>query len=781
MKALGPAVAAEKRFGALRVRTLNHRCPDRWFASRLAQPASGCRARHLRAISALILLVVALPGGAQTSAAQISGTVVDAGGASVAGAQILDNAGHLLSSSSADGSFTVPAGVESVEVIAAHFAPATLAIRGPGPIRVALTRPLESVTVTAYRSPLTSLDSPVSTRVLDLQSLHEGAPPALDGKLRQVPGFELFRRTSSLVANPTTEGVSLRGLGSTAASRSLVVFDDVPLNDPFGGWIHWEELPSSAIQSVEVVRGGASDLYGSSAIGGVISITPVRPTSNRLELSSSYASESTTDSSLLGTVNRDKWSGLISAGLIATDGYTLIAPSQRGPIDQPSNVHAPTGLLQFGRDWGKNGSFFLRGSTLDESRHNGTPLTNNGTRLWRYVGGADWSNLVLRFYGDSEHYRQTFSNIAVTRKSEVLTRSVENPANELGAAGHWHQAIGTHLLLLGGADIHDVRGADNEVIFTGAGSLLDTTARQRQTGVYGEVLYTPKAWTISGSARVDHFSNFDAFQTKTPGGRTQLPSFSETVFDPRLGVSRRITHGFALNASAFRAYRAPTLNELYRTGQVGQQVTMPNSNLRSERATGWETGFQTDMSRFGSSLRVSYFWTRINRPITALTLSSTPTSSLLERENLGRIESRGISVDYAAVPVSWVSIQGGYQYADATVTQFQQEPQLVGHWIPQVARNMATTQIRLTRRRLGVLSLQGRLSGRQFDDDQNRFLLHGYFQMDAYASHDLYHHIQIFAAGENLFDRTIEVGKTPLTTLGTPRIARFGIRLTFGE
>ncbi|HEV2272949.1 MAG TPA: TonB-dependent receptor [Acidobacteriaceae bacterium] len=711
----------------------------------------------------------------------IAGTLIDASGAPVGGAQVLGSGGKLLAVTAADGSFAVPEGTNTIEILAAHFAPKTVTVKGPGPLNISLDRPLETVEVTAYRSPLASLDSPVSTRILNHQTLRQGASVELDGKLRQVPGFELFRRSSSLVANPTTEGVSLRGLGSTAASRSLVVFDDVPLNDPFGGWIHWEELPSSAIESVELVRGGASDLYGSSAIGGVISITPVRPTSTRLELSSTYGSESTTESSLLGSVLKKKWSGLVSAGLVATDGYTLIAPSVRGPVDQPSNVHAPTALVQFGRDFGKDGAFFLRGSTLDESRHNGTPLTTNGTRLWRYAGGGDWSNLVVRLYGDNEHYRQTFSNIAVTRKSEVLTRSVQNPAQELGAAGHWHQPVGSHLLLLGGADIHDVRAGDNEVVFTGGGSLLSTTDRQRQTGVYGEVLYTPKAWTISGSARIDHFSNFDAFQTKTPGSTAQLPSFSETVFDPRLGISRRITPNFALNASAFRAYRAPTVNELYRTGQVGQQITLANSNLRSERATGWETGFQTDLPRFGSSLRTSYFWTRINRPITALTLSSTPTSSLLQRENLGRIESRGLSLDYAAVPVSWISIEGGYQFAYATVTQFQQEPQLVGKWIPQVARNMATAQVRFTRRRLGLLSLQGRMSGRQYDDDLNRFLLHPYFRFDVYASHDLPHHVEVFAAGENLFDRTIEVGKTPLPTLGTPRVARFGLRVAFGE
>jgi outer membrane receptor protein involved in Fe transport len=732
-----------------------------------------------------ILLLAAQLGQTQQSAVSstgtISGAIVDARNQPVAGAQILGSAGQLLGTTAADGTFTVPAGSGRVQIVAAHFEPTSVNLEGPSPVHVLLEHPLESVVVTAYRSPLASGDSPASTRILNTQQLRQAAGISLDDKLRQVPGFELFRRTSSLVANPTTEGVSLRGLGSTAASRSLVVFDEIPIDDAFGGWIHWEELPALAIHSVELVRGGASDLYGSSAIGGVISIVPVRPDANRFQLSTSGGSESTTDDSVLGVLKLGKWAGLVSSQVIATDGYILVAPSVRGPIDQPYNVHAQNALSEFDHGLSHAGRIFLRGSVLNEDRHNGTPIQINSTRLWRYAGGTDWSNLVLRLYGDNEHYSQTFSTINAPRTAETLTRIGKDPAAELGAAGHWHQPVGTHLLLLAGADIHDVRAADYETMFPASRGYLNTTARQRQSGVYGEVLFTPPAWTMSASARVDHFSNFDANQFKTATAPIKLPALNETVFDPRIGITRRLTTTLALNASAFRAYRAPTENELYRTGQVGSQTTEPNPDLRSERATGWEAGVHADLPAIGSTVRVSYFWTQINRPITALTLSTTPTSELLKRENLGQIESRGVSFDFASRPASWVGIEGGYQYADATVTSNAQEPSLVGKWIPQVARNMATSQLNFSHRRWGLLSLQGRISGRQYDDDANQYLLHSYFRLGAYASHDFGHHLVAFAAGDNLFDRTIEAGKTPDLTLASPRVARFGLRINFGD
>jgi outer membrane receptor protein involved in Fe transport len=729
------------------------------------------------------MLSATVPTHAQTA---VRGTVTNAQGRPIASATITDMAGHTLAVSDAEGGFALAAAPGQIEVVAAHYVAAVVTIVPGVPLRVVLQQPLETVVVTAYRSPLGAEDSPASTRVLDQQQLDQAASPELDGKLREVPGFQLFRRSSSLEANPTTEGISLRGLGSTAASRSLVVLDDVPLNDPYGGWVHWEELPELAVRSVEVVRGGASDLYGSSAIGGVISVVPVRPEASGLQVTTSGGSESTLDDGALGTLHRGAWSGLASGGLIATDGYTLVAPELRGPIDQPSNVHAQTGLAYVERTLPAKGGddagrIFVRSNVLNELRHNGTPDQWNATRLWRGAAGADWNGFALRLFGDDEHYRQTFSSIATTRASEKLTRFAFDPADELGAALRWHHAAGTHALVLAGADTHDVRAEDREVLFAGSGGFLDTSAEQRQTGVWGEALLTPKNWMLSGSARVDHFSNFNARQFSAPAAAVPTPSFSETVFDPRLGIVRRLTPSLAWNASGFRAYRAPTENELYRTGQVGQQTTLPNANLRSERATGWETGLQADLHRYGSSLRASYFWTQVNRPITALTLSVTPTSELLQRENLGQIESRGVSLDYAMRPAAWIAIDGGYQFARATVTKFAPQPDLVGKWIPQVPQDMATAQVRLSQPRVGLLSLQGQLGGRQYDDSSNVYLLHSYFRFDAYAERNLGRHVVAFASGENLFDRAIEVGKTPVTTLGTPRVARAGLRVTFGD
>ena len=89
---------------------------------------------------------------------------------------------------------------------------------------------------------------------------------------------------------------------------------------------------------------------------------------------------------------------------------------------------------------------------------------------------------------------------------------------------------------------------------------------------------------------------------------------------------------------------------------------------------------------------------------------------------------------------------------------------------------MATAQVSTAKPKIGLVELLGTLSGRQYDDDQNTFLLHRYFQLDTYLSHTFGARTEIYGAVNNIFNREIEVGRTPLLTLGTPRMASIGIR-----
>jgi outer membrane receptor protein involved in Fe transport len=667
---------------------------------------------------------------------------------------------------------------------------------------VAQVKATESVTVNADRGLVGVSDSATSVVVLSQKQMENVPGLTLDDRLHQVAGFQLFRRTSSWTSNPTAQGLSLRGLGSTAASRTLVVSDQIPLNDPFGGWIHWDEIPPLAIQEVKLLRGGAADLYGSSAIGGVVDVVPITaglsatPLQGRegpgpggrltVKADASGATENSGLEDLLvsGVTHRMAMLGAFTG--LTTGGYVPIAPAFRGTVDRPANVTAESGRVEFRTPAQmRKVSAFLLGNVLNESRGNGTAVQSNGTRLWRYVGGTDAngskSNAGLRLYGSRESYRQSFSAIATDRNSERLTKLQQVPVNEIGLVAQGARALPGAATGALGVDLRDIRATDNEsaVDQSKISTTTSTSARQREAGGYVDAIWQPKRWSVSGSVRVDSFRTFDARQVVSNSATVKpLPELDELFASPRVGVVRQMGHGFLLTGTAFRAFRGPTMNELYRTGQVGQQTTRANSGLLAERASGFELGGE-EQCRVGR-LRATYFWTEVNRPISAVALSATATTQLLQRQNLGQIRSRGVMVE--GQTDRWRSLDGsfGYQLAVATVTAFNSgsaaQKNLTGNWIPEVPRQSVTATMNYVVPRIASIHAFASYTGKEYDDAANQFLLHPYGRFDVSVERDLGRGISVFGGAENILNRSIDAGLTPVLTLAAPRLVQAGLR-----
>jgi outer membrane receptor protein involved in Fe transport len=650
----------------------------------------------------------------------------------------------------------------------------------------------ETVTVNADRGLVGINDSASSVALLSQQQMEQAPGLTLDDRLHSVAGFQLFRRTSSWTANPTTEGLSLRGLGSTAASRTLVVSDQVPLNDPFGGWIHWDEIPALAIGQVQLLRGGSADLYGSSAIGGVVEVQPIAaPKHLVFDADGSGATENSALEDVL-LAGATRWATMLGAFTgLTTGGYITTAPPLRGTVDIPANVTAESGRAMFGTPPTKGKLHgFLLGNVLNEARSNGTPLQTNGTRLWRYVGGADESGsfgvAALRVFGSRESYRQSFSAIAPNRDSETLTKLQHVPLDEFGFVAQDSRALPRAVTAAIGVDLRDVRATDAESAV--ARSVVTTTtftsARQREVGGFIDAIWQPRGWSVSGSVRVDSFRTFDARKVLSSGPAvTALPELDELFVSPHLGLVRRLPHGLALTGTAFRAFRGPTMNELYRTGQVGQQTTLANDALLGERATGFEFGGEAE-GRVGR-LRATYFWTEVNRPISAVLLSETATTQLLQRQNLGQIRSRGVMVE--AQTSSWRGLDAsfGYQLAVATVTAFNAtsavQSDLKGNWIPEVPRESVTATANYAAPKFATFHVIAGYSGREYDDAANQFVLHPYARFDVSAERQLGHRLWLTAGAQNLLNRSIDAGRTPILTLAAPRLVQAGLRYRLGH
>src|SRR5690348_15968599 len=107
--------------------------------------------------------------------------------------------------------------------------------------------------------------------------LTSSASDRLEDILRDIPGFQLFRRSDSASANPTSQGITLRALGGNASSRALLVLDGVPQSDPFGGWISWPAFDPRRLGRIRVTRGGGSGINGPGALAGTIELESAGP------------------------------------------------------------------------------------------------------------------------------------------------------------------------------------------------------------------------------------------------------------------------------------------------------------------------------------------------------------------------------------------------------------------------------------------------------------------------------------------------------------------------
>ncbi|HEX9941826.1 MAG TPA: TonB-dependent receptor [Thermoanaerobaculia bacterium] len=586
----------------------------------------------------------------------------------------------------------------------------------------------DTLVVTAARSEQRLVDAVASTTVLTREDVARSPALTLDDQLRQVPGFSLLRRSGSLTAHPTSQGVSLRGLGPSGASRTLVLFDGAPLNDPFGGWIYWNRLPLSALQSVEVARGSLSQLYGSSAMGGAIQLLPRAPRPDTFELMARGGDRATRDVEVFASdaAASGSWGYTLAGRLFDTDGFFILAPEDRGAVDRPAAVNFGTLFGRFER-----GRYHVGVNAFREERENGTALQENDTTVRSLEAGWTGDRWEWDVFGQSQRFRSTFSRVLPDRSREFLTARQDFETTGWGGSTAWRSGGG----LLVGADARRASWDDQDQTLGG--------------------LYTQKTFGISSRLDLLAGTRLDVWESE----RTR------TSLNPRIGALFRATDAVTLRASAYRGFRAPTLNELYRPFRVGNVETQANPKLKEETLVGAEIG--ADLHPSASVFaRVNAFRNRIDGAVGNVTLSVTPQLITRRRENLDRVTADGIEAEVRLRPLPRWEIQAAYLYTDSRVER-------TGRRVPQVPLNQGGFGIAFDGP-VAVL-LQGRWAGDQFEDDLNQLPLRSYFVTDLSLRRPFGGRFELFLSAENLFDEEVVAGRLPIETLGTPRLVQAGL------
>lgn len=659
---------------------------------------------------------------------------------------------------------------------------------------------LPEIVVTGARLPLAAGQGAFSAVRLTQGDLDDGR--RLDDVLGQVPAVSLFRRNSSLAANPTTQGIGLRAIAPSGAGRALVTLDGVPLNDPFGGWVIWAQVPGEGLDGVDIIRGAGAGPYGAGALTGVIQL---RERDGGTVLDASVAQRD--GMRLAGATQvQHGQAGVVVSGLWErSDGFHAVRGPDAGVADRALDLEAKAGSVRLDLPVGA-ARLSLRAGAFEEARGSGL----QGARATA-SGDVVSATLARQPQADRAGWRvQLWRRSSDLQNSSVavsLDRNTTTPANDQFAT----PAIGwgfnaalrrSNVPLAGGqlewelgADIRRAEGETRERFRYMAGAFTRGRIAGGETsmgGLYGEVAWGAGPWLVAGGARMDHWSNTDGHRIERDLATDALTlderdmDRSGEVVSARLAVRRDFEAGHSLRAAAYSGFRPATLNELHRPFRVGNDLTEANAGLVPEQLTGVEAGWAWSAPRL--DLTATIFATRLEQAIVNVTIGQGPGvfpragfvpagGILRQRQNAGVISAEGLEVTARVNLPDRLFLRAALSATDARMDGGAQAPQLTGLRPAQAPVWSATAGLDWTATEHLRLSADLRWESRRFGDDLNSQVLDAALTADLRAEWSLNDDMTVYAGVLNAFDVAVETAETAggVASLGQPRTVVLGL------
>ncbi|WP_282949613.1 MULTISPECIES: TonB-dependent receptor [unclassified Sphingopyxis] len=619
-----------------------------------------------------------------------------------------------------------------------------------------------------------------------LRNLDPGFGSRVENRLRDEAGIVQFRRSDGRSAHPTSQGVTLRGLGGNASSRALVTLDGVPQADPFGGWVAWSAYDAINLGGIVVTRGGGSGVDGPGALAGTIGLYSTM--TDGVEASAAYGSRDSWDVSASAGGELGSGQVVIDGRYSRGDGFIPITKGQRGSVDRAAPYEQGGVGLRLRFDAGDDSRIEASVRGFSDRRDRGTDFTQSKVdgvdASVRFVHDPyDATQWLALAYIQLRDFESGFASVAAGRNSVAPALFQRVPATGLGARVEFRPAFDGGNPLRIGADWRRTTGrTEEDFFFTGtipgrhriAGGSSDTV------GAFAEWTAGDASdgflWTLSG--RVDRWWLGEGYRLeRNIGGSliTNLRFASRQGWEGsgRAGV-RWTSDAFALRAAGYRGWRLPTLNELYRPFRVGAEVTTANEALEPERLWGGEVG--ADWQRGGTKLSVTLFANHLSNAIANVTLAP----NLNQRRNLDAIDSKGVEFS-AEQRVGPATLRATYAFTDAKVDASGAAVALDGRRPAQIAKHGGSVSLRSNGQgRFGGFATL-RYIGSQNEDDLGLLRLDDALTLDAGLSWRVTDAVSIEARGENLTDELVPaaISSAGIVERATPRTLWIGGRVTF--
>jgi len=546
-------------------------------------------------------------------------------------------------------------------------------------------RPVGAVTAHATRGEREVLDVPGNVTVIDRATIERSGARTLPELMRREPG--LF--VSNTTTNPAGTFLDARGFlnGGGNGGGLLVLVDGRRANEPDTGSVDWALLPLEEIESIEIVRGSASALYGDGAVGGVLHIR-TRPHEGPLRgaVRGVGGRYSTAGGSLRASGTVDDFTGGLVVDGLTTDGYR-----ERSAYDSQDVTFSLETTLFDRVVVGSSGGHhhddreFPGGLTFAEidtlGRRASSPLAPDDSanvKAWSWDGWVEATATDAISLHLLPYY---FTRDETSRISSATIGTFDTDSQKNQGGFDFQTRIDTPLLglenrvVFGATYLHD--DVDRQSASSGPFPSLSRTRGERDvTGGFVQEEIRPLSQLLVGlGIRYDSATYDVSFKDELAGTQqSDRPDFD--AWSPKASVTWR----FAPEASAYvsfaRGFRFPDFDE-------DVPIFGPPPDLKLQRSDAYEIG--TKIERDCVTAGLSLFWMKVKDEI----LFDPETFRNL---NLDHVRHRGIELSASLrpiPPVPWLTLLGSYTFDDVTIID-DDSPTLEGARMPITPKNRGT-------------------------------------------------------------------------------------------
>ena len=478
---------------------------------------------------------------------------------------------------------------------------------------------LGKVVVTATRTETEISEVPQSMSVITKEEIQTSPDRTIGEILQRAPAVQVTQNgPMGALAVPQVRG--------STAGQVLILLNGQRLNDAQNGLYDLNNLPvpKEDIERIEVLRGGASALYGADALAGVVNIITKTPTAKpSTSVSASYGRFDTQQYSLSHRWKPGPFSYGISLGREKSDGYRensqydawILGGEMGYNLTSQSEVKFSARYIQ--KEVGVPGSVDF--PDPDDQQKDGNTLLNLSYQ------GRITPRLKLGFRGWHNQYRNTFD--AGSQGILSMGTSALHKSSESGGDFQTTYQLGKRHLIVGGL----------EVIGDRVNSSSFGVEEATRGAVYlQDELEIAKPLTATLGLRYDFHSDYN----------NQL--------DPRLGVLLRLPAEVRLRASAGRSFRAPTFNDLYWPASA---YTAGNPNLQPETAWNYELGAEKDFQNL-AAIKIAGFYRDVKDLI-----NWAPDANFVWRpSNISEAKIWGAEAEFVLYPAKGWAIPLNYSY-----------------------------------------------------------------------------------------------------------------------